>query len=183
MQIVHNLYSPGGGAVDSIGAVFPTAIHDRGVDRAALAAVLKEQPEKLSTLESIVHPLVKKEKLREILDAASKNEHVVVLDVPLMFETHSDRMCDAVMVVTAEKSVQQARVMKRPGMTVEKFNLLVARQMDEEERLKRADYIVRTDTSLEETMETVASILREVEGKPCRAFQRILEYEGASEIQ
>jgi dephospho-CoA kinase len=174
LQIVHGLYKPGGRAVESIGVAFPAAIKNHSVDRVALAAVLKEEPGKLKTLESIVHPLVKEEKIREIQDAASENEDIVVLDIPLLFETHSEKMCDAVMVVTADKKVQQARVMERPGMTAEKFNMLIARQMSEEERIKRADFVVRTDTSIEETMESVASIFTEVKTRPRGAFQRIL---------
>lgn len=174
VQIVHGLYRPGGRAVDSIGAAFPKAIKNCSVDRVALAAVLKEEPEKLKTLESIVHPLVKEEKVRKILEAASKDEDIVVLDIPLLFETKSEDMCDAVLVVTADKTVQQARVMERPGMTVKKFNMIIGRQMGEEERLERADFIVRTDTPIEETMESIASILTEVKTRPRYAFQRIL---------
>lgn len=161
--------------MEPIRGAFPLAIRDHGVDRAALAALLKEAPDALEMLENIVHPLVKQEKIRELVIAARNNERVVVMDVPLMFETQSDQMCDAVMVVTADRHVQRARVMKRPGMTTEKFEMLLGRQMDEEERRRRADYIVRTDTSLEETMKCVASIVKDVEDKPRLAFQGILD--------
>lgn len=172
---MHTLYSSGGRAINPIRAVFPSVIGDSGVDRTALAAVLKAEPEKLKTLENIVHPLVKEVKIQELHEAASNREDIVILDVPLMFETNSERMCDAVMVVTAEFSVQKARVMKRPGMTTEKFEFLIARQMNEEERLKRANYIVRTDVSLQDTMESVVKILDEVRNKPREACKRILE--------
>ncbi|WPT18276.1 Dephospho-CoA kinase [Picochlorum sp. SENEW3] len=178
-QIVHTLYAPGGAAVGEIEKEFPNAIklgsdspsadssneQTKSVDRRALSAYLSESPEKFAILEAIVHPLVKQEKLRQIDAAAQRGESIVVLDIPLLFETKSEDMCDAVMVVSAPASVQKSRVLSRPGMTEDRYALIVQRQMNEEERRKRADFIVRTDVPMEETKNHVMSILNGIKGR------------------
>lgn len=112
-----------------------------------------------------MHPLVKQEKLRQIDAASRRGETLVVLDIPLLFETKSEDMCDAVMVVSAPPAIQKSRVLSRPGMTEDTYALIVDRQIHEEERRKRADFVVRTDVPLQETKNHVMSIINGIKGR------------------
>ncbi|QRE75325.1 dephospho-CoA kinase [Methylobacterium aquaticum] len=141
---VHALYGPGGAAATAIGAAFPgTLAPDGAVDRAALRNVVLGEPERLRLLESLVHPLVRQ--ARDDFLAAHDAAPLVVLDVPLLFETGGDAGCDAVAVVTAPAEVQRARVLARPGMTEEAFAQILAKQMADAEKRRRADFLIETD--------------------------------------
>lgn len=136
-----------------------------GIDRSLLSAALGGRPELFSVLESIVHPIVHRKKREAILAASDRGELLIVLDVPLLFETNSEVMCDAVAVVSAPAQVQEARVLSRPGMTQEKLNQILAKQMPNEDRLKRSDYVIDTHVSLEETKRHVESIVKSLRGR------------------
>jgi dephospho-CoA kinase len=140
---VHALYGPGGAAAGAIGAAFPgTLTAEGGVDRPALREAVLGDPDKLRRLEQIVHPLVGAE-ARAFLDRHAA-ERLVVLDIPLLFETGGQARCDAVLVVTAPPEVQRARVLARPGMTEGALDAILAKQMPDAEKRQRADHVIDT---------------------------------------
>ncbi len=140
---VHSLYGPGGKAARAIGEAFPgTLTPEGGVDRPALREAVLGDSEKLRQLEGIVHPLVGAE-ARAFL-ARHGQAPLVVLDIPLLFETGGQARCDAVLVVTAPPEVQRARVLARPGMTQAAFEAILAKQMPDAKKRARADYVIDT---------------------------------------
>lgn len=142
---VHGLLGPKGKAVARIAQRFPDALDSKGgIDRLKLGAMVFGDDQALSDLESILHPLVKQDEERFIKCAQAADQRLVVLDIPLLFEKGGYKRCHGVAVVTAPLFVQQARVLKRPGMTAEKFNNIRARQMPEGEKRRRADWILPT---------------------------------------
>ncbi len=160
-SVVHDLYE--GEAVSAIAEKFPQAIRNGIVDRQTLGKLVIGQPEAMRQLEAIVHPLVAEQR-REFLDDARKRGcPLVVLDIPLLFETGGETMCDKILVVTAPAEVQRERVLSRPGMTVEKFERILASQTADGIKRKRADYLLDTSRGLEPARATVAAIVRELE--------------------
>jgi dephospho-CoA kinase len=140
---VHGLYAPRGGAVAAVAAVFPEALGgDGGIDRTRLGQRVFADPAALKHLERILHPLVRKSQERFLKLARGRRVPVVVLDIPLLFETGGDRRCDRVVVVSASASVQRARVMARPGMSEARFRAILAKQMPDAEKRRRADVVV-----------------------------------------
>ena len=163
---VHRLYSSE--AVAQIEAAFPGTTGEHGVDRAKLAQAVLSDPAALAHLEGIIHPLVRREELRFIEVAETAGAPVAVLDIPLLFETGRDSLVDAVVVVSAPPEVQRARVFERPGMTEEKFRALLAKQMPDEEKRRRADFVVDSSGSYDSARAQVHAILRAAEGLPIR---------------
>lgn len=160
--VVHKLYDTGGAAVPLIASAFPHAVADGKVDRVRLAGQVTGDPEALARLESLVHPLVRREQ-RTFLETARKAGHAfAVLDIPLLFETGRDSDIDAVIVVSAPEDVQKARVLARPGMTQEKFAAILARQLPDSEKRRRADFVVDTSTGLESAFEQVRAIANQL---------------------
>ena len=141
---VHRLYAAGGAAHDAIAQLCPDAATSEGIDRAALREEIARDPDLLSRIEGIVHPLVARDRAEFIDRARARGEPLVVLDIPLLFETGAERELDATLVVTAAPEVQRARVLARPGMTAERFEALHARQMPDDEKRKRATYVIET---------------------------------------
>lgn len=141
---VHRLYAPGGAAVAPVAAAFPGVVKDGGIDRAALRRALADNPEGFQRLEQIVHPLVAAD--RAAFVARHADAPIVVLDIPLLYETGAQAAMDGVAVVSAPADVQRARVMARPGMTEEDFRLILARQMSDAEKRARADWVIPSDT-------------------------------------
>ncbi|MFC3527544.1 dephospho-CoA kinase [Paracoccus mangrovi] len=141
---VHELYAPGGGAVAPVAAAFPGTERDGGIDRAALRRALAADPLGFQRLEGIVHPLVAADRAGFV--ARHADAPIVVLDIPLMYETGADAAMDGVAVVSAPAGVQRARVMARPGMTEENFQMILSRQMPDAEKRRRADWIIPSDT-------------------------------------
>jgi dephospho-CoA kinase len=157
---VHRLYA--GPAIAAIGAAFPSVVVDNVVDRGRLGELAFADPAVLKRLEAIVHPLVRaeEEKLRRAAAAAGRD--VFVLDIPLLLETGGEGRVDVVVVVSAPAAVQEARLMGRPGMTMERIAALRARQMPDEEKRRRAHFIVDTSGELDQTRRQVGDILRAV---------------------
>jgi dephospho-CoA kinase len=156
---VHRLYEAGGGAVAEIAKAFPDCVRDGHVDRAALAASLNDGRASLQRLEQIVHPLVAREQ-RAFLDQAEQaGAEMVVLDIPLLFETGGHARMDAVVVVSAPEEVQRLRVMARPGMTAEKLDHILARQMPDAEKRAQAHFVVETDKGFDHAFEQVKRIV------------------------
>jgi dephospho-CoA kinase len=142
--VVHDLLSRGGVAVPAIAAAFPGAVKDGAVDRAALGARVFHDTDALRRLEAIIHPLVRRAEQRFLARARRQRRRLVVLDIPLLFETGGQRRCDAVAVVSAPPFVQARRVLARPGMTMARLEAIRRKQMPDREKRRRADVIIPT---------------------------------------
>ena len=153
--IVHEFYAEGGAAVQPIGDLLPDAVRNGAVDRTILKAAIQQDPALLKTLESIVHPLVAQS--RAAFKTDNQNASLIVLDIPLLFETGGDTACDATLVVTTDTDEQRRRVLVR-GTSEDTLNNLLARQMPDAEKRGRATYVIRTDT-LEGTRKAVADLV------------------------
>jgi dephospho-CoA kinase len=164
--VVHRLYESE--AVPAIEAAFPGTVADGKVDRTRLAARVLNDPAALKRLEAIVHPLVHEAERRLLAEAEARGEKVAVLDIPLLFETGGDERVDAVVVVSAPAEVQRARVLERPGMTVEKLESILAKQMPDAEKRRRADFVVDTSQGFEAARAQVRAILAAVATMPRR---------------
>jgi dephospho-CoA kinase len=157
---VHQLYE--GEAVPAIAVAFPGTVVDGKVDRDKLAARVLGDPVALRRLESIVHPLVRAAADRFLSEARASGAEIAVLDIPLLFETSGEDRVDAVVVVTAPPELQRERALQRPGMTVEKFQAIVAKQMPDVEKRKRADFVVDTSRGLAAARDQVGAILQAI---------------------
>ena len=155
---VHALYSEGGAAVAPIGAAFPGAVKDGKVDRLLLMQQLKNDEAAFKRLETIVHPLVQEARRAFLDQAAARGDPIVVLDIPLLFETGSDAEMDAIIVVSAPRDVQRNRVLGRAGMTPEKLEAIEARQVPDAEKRAKADFVIETDKGLEQAFEDVKTV-------------------------
>lgn len=164
-KAVHQLYSKGGKAVPLISAVFPDAVKDGAVDRAVLGDHMRADPLNLKVLESFIHPWV--EELRQaFFEASRKNKaDIVVLDIPLLFETGGDKKVDVTVTVSAPYKVQKTRVMARPGMTEELFEMLLGRQMSDKEKRSRSDFVLSTGESISETRKQVQELVEKLRAK------------------
>lgn len=156
---VHELYQPGGKAVERVRARFPGAIVDGGVDREALSREVVGNEEAIKDLEKIVHPLVGEHRLGFFAEAEADGHDLVVVDVPLLYETGGEARMDQVVVVSAAPGQQRERVLARPGMTPEKFAAILARQVPDAEKRSRADHVIDTSTTLEETEKSVQALV------------------------
>jgi len=156
---VHRLYAKGGAAVGKVGQAFPGVVVDGAVDRTRLAEALGQDGEAFRRLEAIVHPLVLKGRLEDLAAAEARGVKLAVLDIPLLFETGGDAAVDAVVVVTALAAVQAERVLARPGMTRERFEAILARQLPDPEKRRRADFVIDTGVGLEAARARVDEIV------------------------
>ena len=159
---VHRLYARGGEAVGPVGEAFPGVIVDGAVDRTRLAEALGKADTAFHRLEAIVHPLVAQGRAADLEAARSAGVKLAVLDIPLLFETGGDRAVDAVVVVTADPAIQAERVLARPGMTRERFDAILARQMPDAEKRARADFVIDTGRGLEAARDEVEAIVAAV---------------------
>ena len=156
---VHRLYARGGAAVEPLGQAFPGVVVDGAVDRTRLAESLGRDETAFKRLEAIVHPLVAQDRAQDLAAARAEGVRLAVLDIPLLFETGGDAFVDAVVVVTADPEIQAARVLARPGMTRDRFEAILARQMPDAEKRRRADFLVDTGRGLDAAREQVAQIV------------------------
>ena len=163
---VHRLYE--GEAVPLIEAAFPGTTENGKVDRQKLAKTVVGNPDALKRLEAIVHPLVAKARDHFLQAAKAAGSAVVVLDIPLLYETGGEALVDVVVVVSASAAIQRQRVLARPGMTIEKFETLLAKQMPDAEKRKRADFILDTGHGIESARDQVREILKQVATMPRR---------------
>jgi dephospho-CoA kinase len=157
---VHALYS--GAAAALVEMAFPGTVRGGSVDRAALAARVIADPAAMARLEAIVHPLVRADRLAFVAEARAKGEEIVVVDVPLLFESRVEAEVDAVLLVTASEAVQKARIAARPGMTQAKLAVILGKQMPDAEKRKRADFIIDTSGGIEDTERQVKELLRKI---------------------
>ncbi len=156
-RVVHDLYC--GAAVAPIAAAFPGVVVDGVVDRGRLGARVLGDQAAMERLEAIVHPLVWAARDAFIEERASRGDWIVVYDVPLLFETRTDKSVDAIIVVTASPEEQRKRVLARPGMTTEKFEAIVAKQTPDAEKRARADFVVDTGAGLDAAKAQVRHII------------------------
>jgi len=155
--VVHRLQGPGGALVAAIEAGFPGTTGPQGVDRSALAERVLAAPAALARLEALVHPAVAR--AREAFLAAHADAPVVLLDIPLLFEKGGAELVDKIAVVSADPEIQRVRTLARAGMTPEKFLRILAHQLPDSEKRARADFVIPTDCSLDETRASVRRIL------------------------
>ena len=156
---VADLYETGGAAVAPLEAAFPGVTKDGAVDREALRQRVLGNDEAMSRLNAIVHPLVGADRVRFFKDAEAAGVDMVVLDIPLLYETGGDANMDAVVVVSAPPEQQRERVLARPGMTAERLDAILSRQMHDAEKRARAHFVVDTSRGLEPAREQVAEII------------------------
>ncbi len=159
-QVVHDLYRSD--AVEPIRAMFPDVIVDGVVDRKKLSENLAKNPAKFADLEAVVHPLVRAREKAFLDEQRALGKKVVVLDIPLLFETGADRRVDKIVVVSCEPDVQRQRVLSRAGMTPEKFELILSRQTPDAEKRARADYVIDTGHGIDMARSQVKTLLKEL---------------------
>jgi dephospho-CoA kinase len=169
-KAVHALYEPGGAAVAPIEAAFPGVVREGRIDRAELSKHVVGKPEALKRLEAIVHPLVARAQLDFLAKAEAEGAPVVVLDIPLLFETGGEKRVDVVVVVSAPADLQRTRVLARDGMTEEKFEAIRAKQVPDDVKRARADFVVVTDKGLEDAQAQVDKVLQALEGRAGRIW-------------
>jgi len=142
--LVHQLMAPGGGAVQAVTAAFPGVVHNGIIDRQRLGAAVFGKPAELAKLEAILHPLVREDSLRWAEHHRAKGTRLVVLDIPLLYEIGREKDCDVVWVVSAPAWIQRRRVLARFGITQEKLNAVLARQLPDAEKRRRADAVIHS---------------------------------------
>lgn len=155
--IVRELQGPGGGLLDKIGELFPGCVRCGTLDRDCLAQIVLADREKLAVLEGIVHPAV--ERARDDFIASHRSAAVLVFEIPLLFETGGEKEFDKIVVVSAPADVQRTRTLQRPGMSIAKLESILERQLPDEEKRRRSDFVVDTGTDLSTTERQVRDIL------------------------
>lgn len=158
---VHRIYGAGGSAVQPLGDLIPEAVVNGVIDRGVLKAKIAQNPDVIKQIEEIVHPLVALDR-QQFLDT-HRDAPLVVLDIPLLFETGADAWVDVIVVVTAPADVQKARVLERPNMTEAQFDLILSRQTPDGEKRARADHIIET-LSLDATRAAVQALISDLQG-------------------
>ena len=167
---VHALYSRGGAAVAPLEAAFPGVVVDGAVDRALLSHRVVGQPEELKRLEAIVHPLVGESRVGFFQKAVPAGADIVILDIPLLFETGGEKRMDAVVVVSAPADLQRQRVLARPGMDEAKLDAILARQMPDAEKRARAHFVIDTSLGLDAARTQVRDVLKRLRAGPLDAI-------------
>jgi dephospho-CoA kinase len=167
---VHKLYA--GAAVPLIEAAFPGTTGPDGVDRTRLAAALLREPSAFKRLEAIVHPLVREAERAFLHAEKARGAAMAVLEIPLLMETGGDARVDVVVVVSAPAGVQRQRVLARPGMTPERLEQLLQRQLSDAERRRRADFIVDTSGTIAQTEAQIDVVIDQLARREATAFER-----------
>lgn len=162
-ETVHRLYA--GKAAPLVEEAFPGTLRGGAIDRAELSTRVLGKREALARLESIIHPLVQAEADAFLSRNRAAGEPLVVLDIPLLFETGGRSRVDRVVVVTADPETQRRRVLARPGMSAEKFEAILAKQVPDAEKRRQADYVIDTGLGLDSARRSVAAIIRELGGE------------------
>jgi dephospho-CoA kinase len=168
---VHRLYA--GTAVPAVAELFPNAVQGGVVDRVLLAAEIAGAPEKLRALEAVVHPLVAEAEITFLRQAEAEGAEFAVLEIPLLFEAGAEARVDVTVVVSAPADQQRQRALARPGMSPEKFDQLLRRQMPDAEKQARADFVVDSSVSLEDMQNQIDKILDSLRGREGRVMERL----------
>ena len=161
-DVVHRLMARGGAAVDDVRRRFPTVVKDGAVDRKALGDIVFKDKVKLYALEQLLHPLVVAEEYRFANQQRLKGTKIIVLDIPLLFETGADERCDMTVVVTAPYFIQRQRVMKRPHMTEQKFQSILRSQLPDREKQERGDVVVQTGLGKARSFKDMALLVKKI---------------------
>jgi len=161
-KLVHHLMKHDAQVARLIGELVPKALHKHQINRAALAKEVARDASLISALEKIIHPRVRLEEMRAIDKAARQRRKAIILDVPLLFESGMDAVCDVVVTVQASPKIQWRRAKDRPGMTREKFDALIARQWSDAKRAAHADIVLRNDIGKAHTRKHVKKLLKEL---------------------
>jgi len=159
---VHRMQARGGRAVKPIAAAFPGSVRDDAVDRAALRHMVLGQPTALTRLEGILHPMVRQEERAFVARARRAGKRAVVLDIPLLLETGGDRRVDRIVVVSAPRAIQMHRIRHRRKMSDSDIEAVIARQMPDAEKRRRADVVIRTGLSRHASLKALSRVIREV---------------------
>lgn len=167
---VHGLYN--GPLADAIDAVFPGTVTAGKVDRAKLSTALVAAPHRFKELEAIVHPRVRALQKQFLHDQAERSEKIAVLEIPLLFEGGAAAQVDVTVVVSSDRATQRARVLARSGMTEQKFDALLSRQLDDAEKRRRADFVVDTGGSVQSCNAQIDAILLKLTKRQGSAFAR-----------
>jgi dephospho-CoA kinase len=169
--VVHAMMAPGGAALAPVAAAFPGCLDAAGgIDRAALGRKVFGDPAPLARLEAIVHPLVRAAQRCFLARCCAAGRRLVVLDVPLLYETGGERLVDAVAVVSASAMLQAQRVLRRPGMSAERLAAILRRQLPDAEKRRRADFVIRTDLDLRSAKAAIAAVIDAASILPARAW-------------
>jgi dephospho-CoA kinase len=168
---VHQLYE--GKAVAAIEAEFPGVSRGGKVDRGLLSQKVAGSPERLRRLEAVVHPMVVAAEIDFLFEQKKKGAKLAVLEIPLLFETGADKRVDVTVVLSAAEEVQRERVLARPGMTVDKLEHLLARQLSDAERRARADFVVESGTGLEDMYEEIDKLIESLKMREGRVMQHL----------
>ncbi|UTS91310.1 dephospho-CoA kinase [Rhizobium anhuiense] len=158
--VVHDLYA--GEAAPLVDAAFPGTMKDGAVDRHELGRQLALDPDGFKRLEAIVHPLVRKREMEFLAQQGAAGADMVLLDIPLLFETGAEERVDVIVVVSTDPQIQRQRVLARPDMTEEKLSMILSRQTPDAEKRRRADYLIDTSHSIAETRERVLEIVADL---------------------
>ncbi|HEX5080273.1 MAG TPA: dephospho-CoA kinase [Geminicoccaceae bacterium] len=169
---VHGLLASGGAAVAAVDAAFPGCRKGDGIDRAALGRGVFGDPARLARLEAILHPLVRRAQRRFLARCCAAGRRLVVLDIPLLYETGGERLVDAVAVVSASAGVQARRVLRRPGMSASRLEAILRRQLPDADKRRRADFVIRTDLDLRRAKAQIARVIDAARARPARAWPR-----------
>ncbi len=169
-SMLHELYAKGGKAVQAIQERFPEAIIEGCVDRARLSDYVIADLNCLAEIESITHPLLYDSKVKFLQEQSNANAKMVVLDIPLLFETQTQNSVDVVIVVDATYKLQRERALERPFMTEEKLSIILGKQVPQEEKCKKADFIVDNSGSVENTHRQVREIILSLRKKKARMW-------------
>jgi dephospho-CoA kinase len=160
-SVVHALYAPGGAAVAPLAGLAPEAVIDGGIDRTVLKGLISRRPGLLADIEALVHPLVAQDRAA-FLAGLPPAAGLAVLDIPLLYETGAETAFDGVLVVTAPPDVQKERLMARPGADEASVALILARQMPDAEKRRRADFVIDTSLGRDHARQAVRNIIRQV---------------------
>jgi len=157
---VHALLSKGGAAVPPVAEAFPSVVREGMVDRIALGRIVFADKSARRKLESIIHPLVRRAEIQFLAAARSHRARIAALDLPLLFETGAEGLCDATLTVTAPRFLQEARVLNRPGMTRAKLAAILASQLPDPEKRRLADFVLPTGTGLRPTLNHLRRVIK-----------------------
>lgn len=169
-EAVHDILRNDKDVIGRVAATFPAAVADGKVDRDKLGSTVFGRPDALKKLESIIHPKVAAQRRRFLLRMKARREPLVVLDIPLLFETGGERRCDAVAVVSAPRRIQEQRLMARPGMTREKMAAILDQQMPDQEKRHRADFVIPTGVAKGDTRQAVRRVIKAMKKRPARVW-------------
>ncbi|MFV0473392.1 MAG: dephospho-CoA kinase [Pikeienuella sp.] len=165
-EAVHRLYAAGGAGAKAIEAIAPGAVRDGAVDRIALREAIIADPPLLKRVEAAIHPLVGEDRAAARSQAEHEGAEVAIFDIPLLFETGGEGAFDHVVVASAPAGIQRERVLARPGMTEQAFEAILAKQMNDAEKRRRAGFIVDTGAGIDHARTQVEAIMRKVSGDP-----------------